>query len=55
MKDFFWNCFTETGNIELYLAYKEYSRKREKEREDNARRTDKDKGSCCEGGKQRGQ
>lgn len=53
MKDFFWNCFTETGNIELYLAYKEYSRKREKEREENARANDKDKGTGGESLQQR--
>ncbi len=50
MKDFFWDCFTETGTIELYLAYKEYSRKREKERELNDKRNDKDQ---CSGGAER--
>lgn len=50
MKDLFWDCFTETGNIELYLQYKKYQRRQELK---NAERNDKNKGSCGENCEQR--
>lgn len=42
MKDIFWNYFTETGNIELYLQYKKYQRRQELK---NIERNDKNKGA----------
>lgn len=50
MKDVFWNYFTETGNIELYLQYKKYQRQQELK---NDERNDKNKSSDCTDGEQR--
>lgn len=45
-KNLLWDVFTETGDIEVYLKYKEYKNEGEQE---SGNKADADKGSYNEG------
>ncbi|MGN1097819.1 MAG: hypothetical protein ACI4SS_02860 [Clostridia bacterium] len=57
MKDIFWQYFTETGDIELYLQYKKHCRERKSDKAEvkpDGFRNDKNEGSDSADGEQRG-
>lgn len=54
MKDIFWKCFTETGNIELYLEYKRHCRENDTRKEGKHNGVySENKGSDSQDGQQR--